>query len=810
MKGKKQKKDPSENKGSQKKEPTNLKRKKYPSDEHDYDSKVKHEQHDENYKISSPEVNTMKRGKKKELTAQSEKKEAEHVLFRSDNGDGGHPYNGEGPPMSNVEMGKVKQPPKVKKEKQSIGRGDGAKGNPKEDASAKKGNKRKKKDRTDDSDSSSRFLFKGRDMAKDGERANGAASRMLQRMDNRVAKEEGREEKRKEEEEEKAQELHQLQQLQQEQEQPPPQRKEELRMQEIAKYYGTVRVKNANSQVGKGDLLTLRNKLNTNLKVSDCLAIVQLSSPEDADNKLVSPFMCENWKDLKAERVKGGSKEGPQLDDHFRHARWKFPLEIIDHLIFKNKTHDYDKWVADCRILLVTGLPFDQKEEHILQSLIDMYYRNQDRDPILDVIDIETSDYLVDALNLYAAVEEHPSKYELFADHLGIIKFALLFGAKQNASINLIDHTYVLYNLSELCRSNHCPTGAMGLLYFKNEESAKNFWIAFKSSATYMYEKCVRVIPDKNEMKVYIEASIYFIMPGALFVNINYAQLNLVLNNLQQKGPVVFDQINNLKLRYHEKSVWELISENVPLDDAIDAEAPAQRAVGERSLEGNDQLRGASIGQISSTLGTVTKGKINQDGRNGVGAQKDENEVENVLDVAPCDDDSQSSDGATDDGLNEFYFENSFDENDSQEMEEEENALLNRIHLIPNFLMRIYNTHINRYLLEKGLCLLTCPYLDEESGKKVASFLTKFHLLDWTFSETDDACYFYLFKSIISVFSVSKKVFKGAFNYAVSTLFLKLPFGLVPALYIRLSPRLLGNLGDPPQSDAGQNVGGSD
>ncbi|GAB68771.1 hypothetical protein PCYB_141990, partial [Plasmodium cynomolgi strain B] len=490
------------------------------------------------------------------------------------------------------------------------------------------------------------------------------------------------------------------------------------------------------------------------------------------------------------------------------HIRWKFPLEIINHLIFKNKTHDYDKWVPDCRILLVTGLPFDQKEEHILHNLIDLYYRNQDRDPILDVVNIDKSDYLFDALNLYAAVEEHPSKYELFANNLGIIKFALLFGAKHNACINVTDHTYLLYNLSELCRANPCSVGSVGSigsLYFKNEQCAKNFWIAFKSSSTYMYEKCVRLIPDKNELKVYIEASMYFVMPGALFVNINYAQLNLVLNSLQQKSPIIFEQINNIKLRYPDKTIWDLISENVILDDALDVEAPAQGAVGERSLEGNDQLRGTSIGHFSGGMVNVAMGKINQDARSGMGEQKDENMVRDVLEdmreeernkyERDCDD-SQSSGWATDQVLNECDFENSFDENGIQGMEDVENTLLNRIHCTPNFLMRIYNTHINRYLLDKGLCLLACPYLDEESGKKVANFLMKFHLLDWTFSETDDACYFYLFKSIINVFAVSKKVFKGTFNYAVSTLFLKLPFGLVPSVYIRVNPRLLGNLGD--------------
>ncbi|EUD68791.1 hypothetical protein C922_00479 [Plasmodium inui San Antonio 1] len=817
MKGKKQKRDPNENEGSQKKDPTDLKRKKYPSNGHDYDSKIKDEQYDENYKISSPEVNTRKKGKKEELTTHSEKKEAENVQFRSDNRDGEYPSNGEGPSMSNVPMGKVKETQKVKREKQSISKGEGEKGNPKEDANMKKESRRKEKDRIDHSDSSSGFLLKGRDMAIDGEGADETGNRTLGRMDNRVPKE-GKEEKKKEEEQ--PQQLQKLQQMQQQEQPPPqnPQEKEKLMMKEITKYYGPVKVKNANSQVGEGDILTLRNKLNTNLKVSDSFAIVHLSSPEDADNYLVSPFICETRKSLKAECVKGGAKEVPKVDDHLKRVRSKLPLEIMDNLIFKSKTHNYDKWVPDCRILLVTGLPFDQKEEYILHSLIDLYYQSQDRDPILEVLDIGNSDYLLDALNLYAAVEEHSSKYELFADHLGIIKFGLLFGSKHNASINVIDDTYLLFNLSELCRANPFSVGSIGVLYFKNEQCAKNFWISFKLSATYMYETCVRFIPDKNELKVYIEASIYFVIPGSLFVNINYAQLNLVLNTLQHKRPAVFEQINNVKLRYPDKTLWDLISANVPLDDAINEEAPAQSAVSEGSLEGDDQLRGTSIGHFSGGMMSPAEGEINQDAPSGIGEEEDDNVVNDVLqDVREGDrnyerdyDDSQSSGWATDQVFNECDFENSSDENDMQEMEDAENTLLNRIHCTPNFLMRIYNTHINRYLLDNDLFLLACPYLDEESGKKVANFLIKLHLLDWTFSEIDDACYFYLFKSIINVFAVSKKVFNGAFNYEVSTLFLKLPFGLVPGVYIRMTPMLPSNLRDLLCVTDGQNVGGSD
>ncbi|ANQ10301.1 Uncharacterized protein PCOAH_00038260 [Plasmodium coatneyi] len=789
MKGKKEKKGPSENKGSQKKVPTNLKRKKCPSNEQEYESNSKHEQNNENYKISSPEVNTMRKGKKKKLTEESEKKEAENVLFPLDNKDGGHPSNGECPSVSNVEMGKVKPGQKVKRGKQSISRGEEKNGYPKEDANKKNGSKRKKKGRIDGSDSSSKLLTKGKEVAIDREGANGRTKRMLRKMDNHVAQEEGKEEKQKEEEHTQAQ-----QQKQQ----------EKLMMKEIKNYYGIVKVRNPNSQVGKGYLSTLQIKLNTNVKVSDTFAIVQLSSPEDADITLVSPLMCETRKGLKAECVKGRLKEVPQLDGHFKQVREKLPLEIIDNLIFKNKTHDYDKWVPDCRILLVTGLPFDQKEENILNTLIDVYYRSQDRDPILDVLGIDKSDYLFDCENLYAAVEEHPNKYELFANHLGIIKFALLFGTKPNASINMIDHTHLLINLNELCRANRCPAGSIGSLYFKNEQCARKFWRVFKLSDNYMYEKYVRLFPDKNELKVYIEGSVYFIMPGALFVNLNYAQLNLVLNSLQQKRSIVFEKINNIKFKYPDKTIWDLIAANVTLDGALDEGATSQQAVGERSLDANDQLRGTSIGHFIDRMVSAAKGKINQHSPNSMNEQKDEKVVKDVLEdvregerkYAHDYDDSNSSGWATDHILNECDSEKSLDESDREEMEDEENAFHNKIHCIPNFLMRIYNTHINRYLMDNGLYLLACPYLDGESGKKVANFLIKFHLLDWTFSETDDACYFYLFKSIISVFAVSKKIFKGTYNYLVTTLFLKLPFGLVPAVYIRVNPRLLGNMGD--------------
>ncbi|CAA9990707.1 conserved Plasmodium protein, unknown function [Plasmodium knowlesi strain H] len=798
MKGKKEKKEPSEIKGSQKKEPTNLKRKKCPSNEYNYDSNGKYKQNDENYKISSSEVNIVRKGKKKKLTEESEKKEAENISFPLENNDGEYQSNGDGPTMSNVEIGRVKKAPhKVKGVKESISRGEGEKGNSKENVNQKDGNKKKKKDGAHGSNSSSMPLARGTDMAIDGEGAKGTTNRMVGRMDNGVAKDEGKEEKQKEEE-------HAQQQQQQQQKQQQQQQQEKLMMKEIKKYYGIVKVRKPNSQFGQGYLSTLKIKLNTNVKVSDSLAIVQLSSPEDADNTLVSPFMCEASKSLKAECIKGVAKDVSQLDDHLKYVRGKLPLEIIDNFIFKNKTHDYDKWVPECRILLVTGLPFDQREENILHSLIDIYYENQDRDPILDMLDIDKSDYLLDCVNLYTAVEEHPNKYELFANHLGIIKFALLFGTKTNASINMIDQTHLLFNLSELCRTNHCPVGSIGSLYFKNEQYAKKFWMVFKLSANCMYEKYVRLCPDKNELKVYIEASIYFIMPGALFVNINYAQLNLVLNILQQKRPIVFEKINNVKLRYPGKTIWDLISANVTLDDVLYAEATSKHVAGERIPEGNDHMRGSSIGYISDEMVSVAKGKMNQHSPNRMNEQKDENVMKDVLggvregelNYERDYDDSQSPGWATDHILNECDSEKSFDENDIHEMEDAENAFHYKIHCIPNFLMRIYNTHINRYLLDNGLCLLACPYLDMESGGKVANFLIKFHLLDWTYSERDDACYFYLFKSILSVFAVSKRVFKGTFNYVVTTLFLKLPFGLVPALYIRVNPKLLGNMGD--------------
>ncbi|KJP90046.1 hypothetical protein AK88_00215 [Plasmodium fragile] len=823
MKGKKQKKDSSENKESQKKDPTSLKRKKCSSSEHDYDSKIKHEQHDKTYKISSPEVNTMKKGKRKKLNAQSEKKEAENVLFPLDNRDGEYPSNGEGPSMRKRENGKVNQGQKANREKQSVSKGEREKGNPKEDAKMKSESRRKKKDRIIDSDSSLRFLFNEKDMAIDEEKAKGTDKKMVGRPGNRVTKEEGKAEKHKE-----------VQQA-------PAQQKEKLLMKEITKCYGTVKVKNANNQKGQGDLVTLTNKLNTNVRVSDSLAMVQLSSPEDADNNLLSPCISQAGMSMKEECVKGGRKEMiPQVDEHCKQGRWKFPLEVIDNLIFKNKTHDYDKWVPGCCILLVIGLPLEQKEEHLLHSLIDIYYRNRNSDPIVDVMDLMESDYIHQALYIYSAVEDHPNKYELFAYRLGIIKFALLFGAKHNASINLIDHTHLQCNLSELCRTNPCTVGSIASLYFRNEHFAKKFWLAFKSSANYMYEKYVRIIPDKNELKVYIEASIYFVMPGALFVNINYAQLNVVLNSLQQKAPTVFENINNLKCKFPNKTIWDLIDADVSFDDEpdesdeldevdeVDAEAPAQPALGETSLEGNDNVRRTFIAHSSDGMVSAAKGESSQDAPSGMGEQKDENVVNDVLEDKHVDErederedehaderedehadareDESEDDGDDDDSpslrwakahrFNAFHYDIPFDGNYLLEREDLESPRQNRFHCTPNFLILVYNTHINKYLLENGLCLLACPYLDREAGQKVANFLTKFYLLDWTFSEADDACYFYLFKSVVNVFAVSKKAFRGVFDYVVCTLFLKLPFGLVPAVYIRLNSTTLDNMGD--------------
>ncbi|SBT80633.1 conserved Plasmodium protein, unknown function, partial [Plasmodium malariae] len=486
--------------------------------------------------------------------------------------------------------------------------------------------------------------------------------------------------------------------------------------QRISKFYGGVRIKKVSTAVGKSDYITLTRNLNTNLKTVEYLDLIKLPEQEHLNNNLKSP-------DLDFIEKK---KEKKEIEIYA--PKWKYPLQMFDKFIFKNRNFDYNKWVPNCKTLCAIGLPFHLNEFYLLHTLIDMYYNNKNYDGVFDIMCTNEDNFLIynNILELYTCMYENHNRYELLAANLGILKFEYLFGTQYCSAKNDMLPPYLYHIFKDFYRFNSFPIGGLGLIHFKNEKYAKDFCVTINNYTSHLYEKYIKLIPDINGLKVFLEATVYYQVPDSLFTQINYNELNIALSIIQKNMAGVIGIINELKNYYKQKNIWNLIFANIDLQEFY-----------KKNIEPGNNM-------------SDVNGKVSGNNHIGNNISKDNN----------CYD-------------------------TTQELLKRIKELPFRDNIFPNFLVRIYNTYINRYLISNGFCLLGSPYLDEEAGQKVADFLKKFYLLDWFYNEKDETCYFYIFKPIINAFAVFRRLFNASISYSVCTLFLKLPFGLVPAMFIQ-------------------------
>ncbi|SCQ16746.1 conserved Plasmodium protein, unknown function [Plasmodium ovale] len=532
-------------------------------------------------------------------------------------------------------------------------------------------------------------------------------------------------------------------------------------IEQISNFYGNIKVKKINNTIGKADYYTLSRKINTDIKVVDHFDMVKLPEPENLDYMLKSPlinsFEDEDNQDKKKKKKKNFFE--------FYYDIIHYPLEMFEKFIFKNKNHDYNKWVSNCNSLFVLGLPFHLNEQNTLKTLIDLYYSNKNYDGILDIMNLKEENFLCNTLDLYSCFYESPYKYDLLADNLGILYFELLFGTEHCSAKNEMIPSYLYSTFKEFYKRNCCPIGGLGLLHFKNEKYAKEFWISVNNFSSTIYEKYIKLIPDINSCKIFIEASIYYLVPDALFVQINYTELNNALNIIQRKNPDIVRSIDDLKSHYLQTSVWNLIFANVSMHVPT-----IGNAVGKKGVSN-------TVGkEIDDAAGKEDNDAIGKEEDDAAGKEADDEARKEADDAAGKEENDGAKDGTV--ALRGDL--------PQEDLQNRVNALPYLNTFFPNLLIRIYDTHVNKYLVSNGFCLIACPYLNQETGEKVASFLKKFFLLDWFYNEKDETCYFYIFKTILNVFAVYKRVFNSSQSYSVCALFLKLPFGLVPAVYINV------------------------
>ncbi|SBS97981.1 conserved Plasmodium protein, unknown function [Plasmodium ovale curtisi] len=534
-------------------------------------------------------------------------------------------------------------------------------------------------------------------------------------------------------------------------------------IEQISNFYGNIKVKKINNTIGKADYYTLSRKINTDIKVVDHFDMVKLPEPENLDYMLKSPLINSFEDEDNQDKEKKKKKKKNFFE--FYYDIIHYPLEMFEKFIFKNKNHDYNKWVSNCNSLFVLGLPFHLNEQNTLKTLIDLYYSNKNYDGILDIMNLKEENFLCNTLDLYSCFYESPYKYDLLADNLGILYFELLFGTEHCSAKNEMIPSYLYSTFKEFYKRNCCPIGGLGLLHFKNEKYAKEFWISVNNFSSTIYEKYIKLIPDINSCKIFIEASIYYLVPDALFVQINYTELNNALNIIQRKNPDIVRSIDDLKSHYLQTSVWNLIFANVSMHVPT-----IGNAVGKKGVSN-------TVGkEIDDAAGKEDNDAIGKEEDDAAGKEADDEARKEADDAAGKEENDGAKDGTV--ALRGDL--------PQEDLQNRVNALPYLNTFFPNLLIRIYDTHVNKYLVSNGFCLIACPYLNQETGEKVASFLKKFFLLDWFYNEKDETCYFYIFKTILNVFAVYKRVFNSSQSYSVCALFLKLPFGLVPAVYINV------------------------
>ncbi|EUR66793.1 hypothetical protein PFBG_04373 [Plasmodium falciparum 7G8] len=332
---------------------------------------------------------------------------------------------------------------------------------------------------------------------------------------------------------------------------------EEINNNLINKFYGDIKIKKTNNNIIKASYDVIRKKINTDIKLNDILDMIKLPESENLDNDLKTPCIS-NQKIINDILNEGKSNVNPNSPYQFYNDLWTFPLEMLDKYIFKNKNHDYKKWISNCTTLFVLGLPFQMNEYNLLHNLIDVYYMNKNYDGLLDIIDINKEDSLFNHLYLYSYINQPKNKYNLLSEKLGILKFDLLFGSEYHLAKNEMLNSYLNNKYKEFYKIN-CNTGAMGLLYFKNEQCAMDFWMMYNNYSSSFYEKYLKCIPDINGIKIYIEASMFYLTPDLFLTQINYSELNAVLNNIQKKKVNILQIFNDIKIYYNESSIWNLI-----------------------------------------------------------------------------------------------------------------------------------------------------------------------------------------------------------------------------------------------------------
>ncbi|CAD2103746.1 conserved Plasmodium protein, unknown function [Plasmodium vinckei lentum] len=542
---------------------------------------------------------------------------------------------------------------------------------------------------------------------------------------------------------------------------------EDQNMEEDSKFYGGVKVQKVSTVVTANNNSNSK-KINTDIKVAEVLDVVKLPESNNLDESLNSPNISSlaqngnnenNRTDENSDNEQAAAeRESTKITDYIYNGKLEYPLSIYQKIIFKRPDHDYKKWVCNCTILCAVNLPLNASDAYLLKSLIDMYYKHKNRDMTLDILDLFDVEHINGFLEVYASVDDTPKKYELLASHLGIIKFDVLFtvGSSSHKNEMVISNIYAISK--KLYRPEEFPIGSLGLLHFKNEKYAKEFWTIFSNVSTIINGKVIQLMPDINGLKIFVEASVYYLQPDSLFAQINYNELNMLLSSIKTKLPDIYKMMRLIKRHFKQESIWNMIFADV------------------------------DISFLDFYMEDIGQPQPSEEEKND---PNEPNEAEEQ-------DESQRNNGE-----NSIISFSKIEDNNRVSLHlfktsSKDICVIHKVNEMPSkyicsvsLLIRIYNTHINKYLMEKGYCLIACPYLNLETGKKVADFLKKFHLLDWIYNSKDQTCYYYAFKSILEALAVFKKNFIASPFHNICSLFLKFPFGIVTAVYLNINPEFI-------------------
>ncbi|KEG04335.1 conserved Plasmodium protein, unknown function [Plasmodium vinckei vinckei] len=555
---------------------------------------------------------------------------------------------------------------------------------------------------------------------------------------------------------------------------------EDQNMEEDSKFYGGVKVQKVNT-IATPNNNSNSKKINTDVKVVEVLDVVKLPESNNLDESLNSPNISSlaqngnnenNGTDENNDNEQdAGERESTKITDYIYDGKLEYPLSIYQKIIFKRPDHDYKKWVCNCTVLCVVNLPLNASDGYLLKSLIDMYYKHENRDMTLDVLDLFDVENINGFLEVYGSIDDSPRKYELLASHLGIIKFDVLFtvGSSSHKNEMVISNIYAISK--KLYRPEEFPIGSLGLLHFKNEKYAKEFWTIFSNVSTVINGKAIQLMPDINALKIFVEASVYYLQPDSLFAQINYNELNMLLSSIKNKVPDIYKMMRLIKNHFKQESIWNMIFADVDISFL--------------------DFYMEDIGQPK------TPEEENNDPNESNEEEEDQDQDENQ------EQEQEQNESQRNNGENSIISFSKIEDNNRVSLHlfktsnkdicvvHKVNEMTSKYICSVSLLIRVYNTHINKYLMEKGYCLIACPYLDQETGKKVADFLKKFHLLDWLYNTKDQTCYYYAFKSILEALAVFKKNFIASPVHNICSLFLKFPFGIVTAVYLNINPEFI-------------------